>query len=119
METNKNTAIKQAIERKDIGSLSSNFIPDTMKKVRIKAQKKRRQKVIIDFIFLIAASSLLIALAVYIFIVRMGIKSSDFIPQYNILESSSIITFYSYIAILVLALLFGDYLLRTISKKKS
>ncbi len=120
METNKNTntALRQALESRREGSLSSNFTFRMMEQVRIEAQKQRKRKAMAGSVLLITTSLLLIALAVYALAFRMNIRWSDFMPQVNISESSSMIGFYGYIAALVLVLLGLDHLLRATKRKK-
>lgn len=120
MEINKNTntALRQALESRREGSLSSNFTFRMMEQVRIEAQRQRKRKAVLGSISLIAASLLLIALAVYALVFRLKINWGDFMPQVSFSESSSMIGFYGYIAVLVLALLGLDHLLRATKRKK-
>ncbi|MBP1615331.1 MAG: hypothetical protein H6Q13_2779 [Bacteroidetes bacterium] len=120
MEINKNanTALRQALEGRREGSLSSNFTFRMMEQVRIEAQRQHKRKVVLGSISLITASLLLIALAVYALVFRLNINWGDFMPQVRFSESSSMIGFYGYIAVLVLALLGLDHLLRATKRKK-
>jgi hypothetical protein len=120
METNKNTntALRQALESRREGSLSSNFTFRMMEQVRVEAQRQRKRKAVLGSVSLITASLLLIALAVCALVFRLNISWGDFMPQVNFSESSSMIGFYGYIAVLVLALLGLDHLLRATKRKK-
>lgn len=120
METDKktNSALKQALESRRQGSLSSSFTFRVMEQVHVEALRRRKRKAMAGSVLLITTSLLLIALAVYVLAFRMNIRWSDFMPQVNISESFSMIGFYGYIAVLVLVLLGLDHLLRTAKRKK-
>ena len=120
METDKktNSALKQALESRRQGSLSSSFTFRVMEQVHVEALRRRKRKAIAGSVLLITTSLLLIALAVYVLAFRMNIRWNDFMPQVNISESFSMIGFYGYIAVLVLVLLGLDHLLRTAKRKK-
>lgn len=120
METDKNTnsALRQALESRRQGSLSSNFTFRMMEQVHVEALRQRKRKAMAGSVLLITTSLLLIALAVYVLAFRMNIRWSDFMPQVNTSESFSMIGFYGYIAVLVLVLLGLDHLLRAAKRKK-
>ena len=120
MEINKNanTALRQALESRREGSLSSNLTFRMMEQVRIEAQRQYKRKAVLGSVSLITASLLLIALAVYALVFRLNISWGDFMPQVSFSESSSMIGFYGYIAAIVLALLGLDHLLRATRRKK-
>ncbi|WP_321335477.1 hypothetical protein [uncultured Bacteroides sp.] len=118
METNKktNSALRQALDSRHKSGLPSNFTFRMMEQVHIEAQRQRKRRALISSISLISASLLLVGLAVYALVFRMNIKWSDLMPHVN--ASSSMIEFYVYIAVLVLALLGLDHLLRALGRKR-
>lgn len=111
-------SIKKALERRQTTGLPSNFSFRMMEQVRIEAQKMERRRKRITVFSLGIAVVVLIALVVYCLFFYLGFSIVDFMPHWKPSgASSSLLGFYTYIALLSLGLLGVDYWIR--KKKKS
>ena len=116
METKKDTgsALKQALERRQTGSLPSNFSFRMMEQIRHEAVREQKRKERRGLISLLAVVIVLVGgVAGYLFykmnlrVTALTMPSLDY-PQ----MSSPMVGFYCYIAVLGFVLLGFDYWLR-------
>lgn len=116
METKKDTgsALKQALGRRQTGSLPSNFSFRMMEQVRLEVvgQQKRQER--IGFISMLVVVVALVGGVMGYLVHSMNISLSEVrIPTMELPQASSpMLYFYCYIAVLVFILLGLDYWLR-------
>lgn len=112
IKANMGNPIKQALERRQAGHLSSNFSYRMMEQVRLEAEKQKKRRAVIGWIALVLSVLALVGLAVYFLAFYLDLSMTDYLPKMNIRQDSSLFMFYIYIALLVLGLLGLDYWLR-------
>ncbi len=116
METNHrtNNALKQALQQRKQGELPSNFSFRMMEQLRHEAVRQQKRRDRIMFYSIVAASLAIVALAVYLLFFELGIQTWEWFPklEWKSASTSSILPFYVYIAVLVLALLGFDHWMR-------
>ena len=113
METKIDNTLKQVLEKRKSGSLSSNFTFRMMEQIRVEAVKQERRKKRNLLFSLLAA---LFTLVYYLFF-YLDFSPSDFMLHLKLSSTSfPLIAFYAYIALLALGLLGIDYWIR---RKKS
>ena len=106
-------ALKQALERRQVRNLPSNFSFRMMEKVRNEAVKQQKRKERILFGSMIAILLILIGLLIGYAVLYTNIQWSRVVPNWRSFEfSSAVWGFYLYIAALVSLLLGADYWLR-------
>ena len=119
MEANKKcteTALKQALRKRQPGNLPSNFNYRMMEQVRLEAEKQRKRKERTMLCGMILGILLLIGMAVYTLVFKLEFNLKECLSRVDWSDTASpMMVFYSYIATLVLLLLGLDYWLR---KKK-
>lgn len=114
---NTENALKRALEKRQSGSLPSNFTFKMMEQIRLEAVKQEKRKQRISVIFLVVALLTILASSIYCLFFYLDFKLIDMIPDLKVPTLSvSLFGFYTYIALLVLGLLGVDYWIR---KKKS
>lgn len=111
-DNNRKSALKQALERRQTSSLSSNFSYRMMLQVHLEAEKQRKRKVSIGWLALFVSAFSLLGIGVYFLFFYLDVRFKDYLPQMDIQQSFSLFKFYGYIALLVLILLGVDYWLR-------
>lgn len=105
--------MKQALQRRQSGSLPSNFTFRMMGQIRMEAVKQEKRKYRIMILFLIVALLVIIGSFVYCLFFYLGFKPMDLVPKLQFSSGSSLLFgFYTYIALLVLCLLRMDYWMR-------
>lgn len=116
METKKNTgsALKQALERRQTGSLPSNFSFRMMEQIRREAVRQRQRRERTMLIALIAVVVALVSGVASYLILFMDVRLADVtVPRLQLPAASSpMMGFYCYIALLGFILLGLDYWLR-------
>lgn len=112
IKANMGNPIKQALERRQAGHLSSNFSYRMMEQVRLEAEKQKKRRAVIGWIALVLSVLALVGLAVYFLAFYLDLSMTDYLPKMNFRQDSSLFMFYIYIALLVLGLLGLDYWLR-------
>lgn len=119
MEANKKcteNALKQALRKRQLGNLPSNFNYRMMELVRLEAEKQRKRKERTMLCGMILGILLLIGMAVYTLVFKLEFNLKECLSGVDWSDTASpMMVFYSYIATLVLLLLGLDYWLR---KKK-
>lgn len=119
MEANKKcteNALKQALRKRQLGNLPSNFNYRMMEQVRLEAEKQRKRKERTMLCGMILGILLLIGMAVYTLVFKLEFNLKECLSGVDWSDTASpMMVFYSYIATLVLLLLGLDYWLR---KKK-
>ena len=119
MEANKKcteNALKQALRKRQLGNLPSNFNYRMMEQVRLEAEKQRKRKERTMLCGMILGILLLIGMAVYTLVFKLEFNLKECLSRVDWSDTASpMMVFYSYIATLVLLLLGLDYWLR---KKK-
>ena len=119
MDVGRNTgnAFKKALDRRQTGSLPSNFSYRMMEQIRMEAARQNRKRQRIMILSLSAALSVIVGLLAYFMFFYLEIRWSDLMPDVSLASlSSPLFGFYTYIALLALGLLGVDYWIR---KKKS
>ncbi|WP_303014137.1 hypothetical protein [uncultured Bacteroides sp.] len=106
------SALKQALERRQGRGLSSNFPYRMMERVRAEAEKRKKRNVRIGWAALLASSLSLLGLGVYFLFFYLDIRFTDYLPQADERQDAPLLEFYVYIALLALFLLAVDYWLR-------
>lgn len=116
MEAKKDTgnALKQAVGRRQTGSLPSNFSFRMMEQIRLEAARQQKRRERRGFIALIAVVVALVGgVAGYLFYSMKARLSDVTIPHLELPQTSSpVMGFYCYIAVLGFILLGIDYWLR-------
>ncbi len=118
METEKNiednmiSALKHALERRQMERLSSNFSYRMMGHIRLEAEKQRKRKAKISWVALLTSVFALLGLGIYFLFFYVDINFADYLPQTDVRSEAPLLKFYIYIALLVLILLGVDYWLR-------
>lgn len=109
--------LKQVLQKRQTGSLPSNFTYRMMEQIRmeaIKQEKRKRRNMVLS---LLAALFVIIGSSIYCIFFYLDFKSADLLPHPLLSpDSFSLIGFYSYISFLTLCLLGIDYWIR---KKKT
>lgn len=103
---------KQALERRQTASLSSNFSYRMMERIHKKAVKRRKRQAGLAWAALIASSLFLLALCVYFLCFYLDIRFAYFQFSTDICRDTFLFKFYSIIAVLALVLLGLDYWVR-------
>ena len=112
IEDNMRSALKQALERRQVERLSSNFSYRMMGHIRLEAEKQRKRKAKISWVALLTSVLALLGLGIYFLFFYMDINFADYLPQTDVRSEAPLLKFYIYIALLVLILLGVDYWLR-------
>ena len=112
IEDNMRSALKQALERRQMEVLSSNFAYRMMGHIRREAEKQRKRKARISWVALLTSVLALLGLGIYFLFFYMDINFTDYLPQTDVRSAAPLLKFYIYIALLVLILLGVDYWLR-------
>lgn len=116
METKKDagSALKQALGRRQTGSLPSNFSFRMMEQIHFEAVRQQKRQERIGFISMLVVVVALVGGVIGYLIYSMNISLSDVtIPTMELPQTSSpMLGFYCYIAVLVFVLLGLDYWLR-------
>lgn len=112
IEDNMRSALKQALERRQMERLSSNFSYRMMGHIRLEAEKQRKRKAKISWVALLASVFALLGLGIYFLFFYVDINFADYLPQTDVRSEAPLLKFYIYIALLVLILLGVDYWLR-------
>lgn len=112
IEENMKSALKQALERRQMERLSSNFSYRMMGHIRLEAEKQRKRKAKISWVALLASVFALLGLGIYFLFFYVDINFADYLPQADVRSEVPLLKFYIYIALLVLLLLGVDYWLR-------
>lgn len=111
--------LRQALERRQLGGLPSNFSFRMMERVRHEALKQQRHRERILLFSMIAVLVVIIGLLIGYFVFYSDIRWSQALPQLKVTDPSSPAwSFYVYIAGLASLLLGADYWLRK-KKQKS
>ena len=106
------SALKQALERRQVERLSSNFSYRMMGHIRLEAEKQRKRKAKISWVALLTSVLALLGLGIYFLFFYVDINFADYLPQTDVRSEAPLLKFYIYIALLVLLLLGVDYWLR-------
>ncbi|MBC8593675.1 hypothetical protein H8744_10550 [Oscillospiraceae bacterium N12] len=110
---NTGSMLKKALEKRQNGSLPSNFSFHMMEKIRIEAAKQEKKKHRMIIFYLILALMMILGVSIYSLFFYLDFKPEDFLPHvYLSSDFSSLLGFYTYIALLVLGLLGLDLWLR-------
>ncbi|MBD3587793.1 MULTISPECIES: hypothetical protein [Bacteroides] len=112
IEDNMRSALKQALERRQMERLSSNFSYRMMGHIRLEAEKQRKRKAKISWVALLTSVFALLGLGIYFLFFYVDINFADYLPQTDVRSEAPLLKFYIYIALLVLILLGVDYWLR-------
>lgn len=112
IEDNMRSALKQALERRQMERLSSNFSYRMMGHIRLEAEKQRKRKAKISWVALLTSVFALLGLGIYFLFFYVDINFADYLPQTDVRSETPLLKFYIYIALLVLILLGVDYWLR-------
>lgn len=112
IEDNMRSALKQALERRQMERLSSNFSYRMMGHIRLEAEKQRKRKAKISWVALLTSVFALLGLGIYFLFFYVDINFADYLPQTDVRSEAPLLKFYIYIALLVLILLGIDYWLR-------
>ena len=112
IEDNMRSALKQALERRQVERLSSNFSYRMMGHIRLEAEKQRKRKARISWVALLTSVLALLGLGIYFLFFYVDINFADYLPQTDVRSEAPLLKFYIYIALLVLLLLGVDYWLR-------
>ncbi len=112
IEDNMRSALKQALERRQMEVLSSNFSYRMMGHIRLEAEKQRKRKAKISWVALLTSVLALLGLGIYFLFFYVDINFADYLPQTDVRSEAPLLKFYIYIALLVLLLLGVDYWLR-------
>lgn len=112
IKANMGNPMKQALERRQAGHLSSNFSYRMMEQIRMEAEKQKKRRAVIAWTALMLSVLALVGLAVYFLAFYLDFSMADYLPKMNFRQDSSLFMFYIYIALLVLGLLGLDYWLR-------
>lgn len=112
IEDNMSSALKQALERRQVERLSSNFSYRMMGHIRLEAEKQRKRKAKISWMALLTSVFALLGLGIYFLFFYVDINFADYLPQTDVRSEAPLLKFYIYIALLVLILLGVDYWLR-------
>lgn len=113
MKTKTDNTLKQALEKRNSGRLSSNFTFRMMEQIRIEAAKQERRRKRNLLFSLLTALAVLLGTLVYFLFFYLGLKPSELMPHWELSSTSSpLIAFYAYIALLALGLLGMDYWVR-------
>ncbi|WP_458409539.1 hypothetical protein [Bacteroides congonensis] len=112
IEDNMRSALKQALERRQVERLSSNFSYRMMGHIRLEAEKQRKRKAKISWVALLTSVLALLGLGIYFLFFYVDINFADYLPQTDVRSEAPLLKFYIYIALLVLILLGVDYWLR-------
>lgn len=112
IEENMRSALKQALERRQMERLSSNFSYRMMGHIRLEAEKQRKRKAKISWVALLTSVLALLGLGIYFLFFYVDINFADYLPQTDVRSEAPLLKFYIYIALLVLILLGVDYWLR-------
>lgn len=112
IEDNMRSALKHALERRQMERLSSNFSYRMMGHIRLEAEKQRKRKEKISWAALLASVFALLGLGIYFLFFYVDINFADYLPQADVRSEAPLLKFYIYIALLVLILLGVDYWLR-------
>lgn len=112
IEDNMSSALKQALERRQMERLSSNFSYRMMGHIRLEAEKQRKRKAKISWMALLTSVFALLGLGIYFLFFYVDINFADYLPQTDVRSEAPLLKFYIYIALLVLILLGVDYWLR-------
>lgn len=112
IEDNMRSALKQALERRQMERLSSNFSYRMMGHIRLEAEKQRKRKAKISWVALLTSVFALLGLGIYFLFFYVDINFADYLPQTDVRSEAPLLKFYIYIALLVLLLLGVDYWLR-------
>ena len=112
IEDNIRSALKQALERRQVERLSSNFSYRMMGHIRLEAEKQRKRKAKISWVALLTSVLALLGLGIYFLFFYVDINFADYLPQTDVRSEAPLLKFYIYIALLVLLLLGVDYWLR-------
>ena len=112
IEDNMRSALKQALERRQMERLSSNFSYRMMGHIRLEAEKQRKTKAKISWVALLTSVFALLGLGIYFLFFYVDINFADYLPQTDVRSEAPLLKFYIYIALLVLILLGVDYWLR-------
>ena len=114
METKIDNTLKQVLEKRKSGSLSSNFTFRMMEQIRVETVKQERRK---KRNLLFSLLAVMLGTLVYYLFFYLDFSPSDFMLHLKLSSTSfPLIAFYAYIALLALGLLGIDYWIR---RKKS
>lgn len=110
--------LQELFSRMEEEKLPDTFRIDVMKRVLIEAAKIKKRNEFLGLLSVIFASLAIIALAFLSFI-YMGMTTSTFIPKVTMPHIDlTTVFFYFFIGVLALLLLFMDYQIRRIFRKK-
>lgn len=109
IKNNPKNALKQALEQKQTGKLSSNFSFRMMEHIHQEAEKQKKRRERLDIIALVTAVLALVGLGIYYIVYCL--KLTDIMWGVFSRDSSSF-SFYFYVSFIVLVLLGLDYWLR-------
>ena len=112
IEDKMRSALKQALERRQVERLSSNFSYRMMGHIRLEAEQQRKRKAKISWVALLTSVLALLGLGIYFLFFYVDINFADYLPQTDVRSEAPLLKFYIYIALLVLLLLGVDYWLR-------
>ena len=112
IEDNMRSALKQALERRQMERLSSNFSYRMMERVRLEAEKQQKRRARTGWIALVISALSLIGMGVYFLFFYWDIRFTDYFSSINLQQGSFLFQFYGAIALLALILLGIDYWLR-------
>lgn len=112
--------LKQALGRSMGTGLPSNFNYRMMQEIRLEAEKKRKRRAFLVTLSLLAATLFLLSLGGYVLFSYLEWDIVEAFPQWGIQRpDSAAVSFYAYLGILVLLLLYLDYRLRNWQRNKS
>lgn len=115
---NKDNMLKQAMERRVNSCLPSNFNYQMMNKIRLEAARQHRRRKVVSWCWLIAGVLFLLGLGAYILMFYMDVSLMDYMPRKESIQpATDLISFYWYIAMLVLILLGLDHWMRWYRRK--
>lgn len=119
MEEKKNSenVLKQVLQKRQTGSLPSNFTYRMMEQIRLEAVRQEKRKRRIMLISLLTALFVIIGSFVFCLFFYLDFKPSDLLSHSELSpDSFSLVVFYAYISFLALCLLGVDHWIR---KKKT
>lgn len=120
MKTEKDNypGLKKALEIRTGNGLPSNFNYRMMDRIRLEAERQKKRRRLISWLSLIVASVSLIGFGAYVLIVYLEFNIMHHLPQMEKTQSTGeLISFYWYIASLILVLLGLDYCVRRYRRK--
>lgn len=112
-ENNTPNAWKQALERRQTESLSSNFSYRMMERVRKEAVKQQKRKTLLAWAALITSALFVLGTGVYFLFFYLDFRFAGSMPPSDAIgQDTFLFRFYGSVAVLALALLGLDYWLR-------